>query len=223
MSPSENNAAPALPEMRTAGLLATNYFLIKAPEGWVLFDAPQGVAEEIRGLGLKISALVLTHGHFDHIWEATKIADDHDCPIYAHDADGILLRSPGAFGWFFPPAEGIPPIPKWTSIAVPDRGAADWSVCGQAFRIFHIPGHSAGSVAFYLPEAGYVIAGDTLFAGGLGRWDFPGGSLETLRNGIHQHLMSLPESTRIYPGHGPATTVGREARSNRYLRDDFME
>ncbi|MFQ3577978.1 MAG: MBL fold metallo-hydrolase [Verrucomicrobiia bacterium] len=90
---------------------------------------------------------------------------------------------------------------------------------GATFALFHIPGHSPGSVAFYLPAHGLLVGGDVLFAGGIGRWDLPGGNGALLVQGIKQKLFPLPEDTLLLPGHGPTTTIGRERATNPFLAD----
>jgi glyoxylase-like metal-dependent hydrolase (beta-lactamase superfamily II) len=90
-------------------------------------------------------------------------------------------------------------------------------LAGQVFALAHIPGHAPDTVTFYLADAGVVFSGDTLFAGSIGRTDFPGGGTSQLLDGIARHLLILPSETRVLSGHGPATTIGREAASNPYL------
>lgn len=96
-------------------------------------------------------------------------------------------------------------------------------VRGRDFQLFHIPGHSLGSVAFYDKAEARVLGGDVLFAGAVGRWDLPGGSQKTLLEGIARHLVPLPDETVVYPGHGPATTIGQEKRTNRYLQPPYIQ
>ena len=100
---------------------------------------------------------------------------------------------------------------------VPDQGAAKFLCAGEEFQLFHIPGHSPGSVVFYHPGWGVLISGDTLFCGGVGRWDLPGGSRTALLQGLRKHLVPLPPETRVYAGHGPRTTIGHECETNPYL------
>ncbi|MGA0900422.1 MAG: MBL fold metallo-hydrolase, partial [Luteolibacter sp.] len=96
--------------------------------------------------------------------------------------------------------------------------AAPIVICGQPIRVAHVPGHSPDSITFYFKDEGVVFAGDTLFAGSVGRTDLPGGSTETLISGIQEHLLTLPPETRVLSGHGPETTIGQEARSNPFVR-----
>jgi glyoxylase-like metal-dependent hydrolase (beta-lactamase superfamily II) len=114
----------------------------------------------------------------------------------------------------------VPPIRAPASVedlVVPDQGSAKFVCAGETFQIFHIPGHSQGSVVFYHPGWGLLISGDTLFCGGVGRWDLPGGSRTALLRGLHEHLVGLPPETRVYAGHGPSTTIGHERETNPYL------
>ena len=100
----------------------------------------------------------------------------------------------------------VPPIRAPAAVRnydIPEQGAAKFLCAGEEFQIFHIPGHSPGSVAFYHPGWGVLISGDTLFCGGVGRWDLPGGSRAALLHGLRKHLVPLPPETRVYAGHGP--------------------
>jgi glyoxylase-like metal-dependent hydrolase (beta-lactamase superfamily II) len=103
-------------------------------------------------------------------------------------------------------------------LSTPPKGQSEISFFGIPARLFHIPGHSPGSVAIYFPAWNLVFGGDILFSGGVGRWDLPGGDEKSLINGITQHLLALPDDTRVFPGHGPSTTIGRERRTNIYLQ-----
>jgi glyoxylase-like metal-dependent hydrolase (beta-lactamase superfamily II) len=92
-----------------------------------------------------------------------------------------------------------------------------FEIAGRSFQLAHVPGHAADSVTFHLPEMSLVFSGDTLFAEGIGRSDLPGGSGLQLVQGIETHLLSLPDATKVYPGHGPFTTIGHERAHNPYL------
>jgi len=201
------------PEIFTGGLLETNAFLFKTPEGLLVFDAPDGLAEELRERGDKVSLLVLTHGHFDHTWDAAVIAREHGCPVLYHKADEELCLNPDAAMRFI----GFPGTVEPVSATRFIEGGETLDFGGLHFQLFHIPGHSKGSHCFYEKKLGLVIGGDVLFAGGLGRWDLPGGSQKDLVVGIHRYLLPLPENTVVYPGHGPDTTIGEEKENNPYL------
>lgn len=198
-----------LPLTYTGGPLATNAYLIpnSGKTAYLCFDAPEGLAAEIRENGLKIDALLLTHGHHDHIWDAARIARDQGCPVYVHAADIPLLRREETR---FPQVETI------TELPVPDHGSIGWKAGGRSFTLFHVPGHSPGSVAFYEPAEGRIFGGDLIFADGIGRTNTVE-AREELLTGIGRHLLPLPEATEIYPGHGPATTLGAE-KENPYFQ-----
>ena len=204
------------PRVFTGGDLATNGYLLEGKEVVICFDAPEGMARELMRTGLKPVALLLTHGHFDHMWDSVLIEEDYRCPIYVHKADEALVLDPTyvkMFGVASPPR----PPSAVLNYDVPEGGTAQFVCAGEEFQIFHIPGHSSGSVAFYHPRWGVLISGDTLFCGGVGRWDLPGGSRSALLQGLRKHLVPLPPETRVYAGHGPRTTIGHETETNPYL------
>ena len=204
------------PRIFTGGDLATNGYLLEGKEGFICFDAPEGMARELMRTGLKPVALLLTHGHFDHMWDSVLIQEDHHCPIFVHKADEEMVLDPSYVKMF-----GVtPPIRAPSQVhnyEIPEGGTALFHCAGEEFQIFHIPGHSPGSVAFYHPGWGVLISGDTLFCGGVGRWDLPGGSRSALLHGLRKHLVPLPPETRVYAGHGPSTTIGHECETNPYL------
>ena len=204
------------PLVYIGGGLETNAYLIPGDKGWICFDAPEGLAEQARVEGWKIEALLLTHGHFDHVWDAGRIEAEHGCPVFVHAADAPLLRDI-SYLRMFGIQETFPLVQTLSDLPVPALGSLPWEAAGRKFMLYHIPGHSPGSVAFYEAEESRVFGGDVLFAGGVGRWDLPGGSQKTLVSGIVRHLLPLPEATTVWPGHGPGTTIGREKASNPYL------
>jgi hydroxyacylglutathione hydrolase len=168
------------------------------------------IAHKIAAAGVTPVAILLTHAHVDHVLGVGRLRRDTGVPVYLHPADRILYdhvpEQAVAFGMR---AERLP---------APDRELAHGdvlSVGGLALRVHHVPGHSPGSVAF--EGHGVVFSGDVLFQGSIGRTDLPGGDFDTLRRSIERELLTLPDSTIVYSGHGPETTVGDERRANPFL------
>lgn len=197
----------------TGGLAETNAYFIESSEGWLIVDAPEGALNFAQKKNIRPTALVLTHGHWDHIWDAAKLVKEFECPVFYHQADEILCMQPEHMRSFGLPIR-LDPVAATRFLVQGDTFShGEWN-----FHIFHIPGHCPGSICLYEKEAGIVFGGDVLFAGGVGRWDLPGGSKEMLLTGITQQLLTLPDETIVYPGHGPSTTIGEERQTNPYVK-----
>jgi glyoxylase-like metal-dependent hydrolase (beta-lactamase superfamily II) len=195
----------------TGGMVQTNGYLVETPDGNVLIDAPEGIAEWLTERGVRVDDVLLTHQHYDHVMDAAALkalgARLHAFEDYSTD---LTLES-AARGWGMPIS--VPPyqIDRHFVMSEPLR------IAGLEISLAHIPGHSLDSVTFHLLGQGVVFSGDTLFAASIGRTDLPGGSTALLLAGIARHLMVLPPETRILAGHGPGTTIGEEAMDNPYL------
>lgn len=195
------------------GFLLTNAYLLGTPGGGqVLVDAPADTAAWLARTGVKPLALLLTHQHFDHVMDAAEIAAT-GVPVYAWSGYSTELT-----------AEDV--VKKWgmpmsvAPYAVDHEldGRSELEIDGLKLELSHVPGHSPDSVTYFDRERGILISGDTLFNGSTGRADLPGGDLELLCRGIVDRIYSLPGSTRVYPGHGPDTTVAAERVGNGVVR-----
>ena len=197
-------------KMFTGGPLDTNAFYYEAHEGFILFDAPMGAEEAFADR--KIDLLLLTHGHFDHVADAAAIIKRHGCRVGLHP-DTLPMVSDREFfrNWGF----GLEIEPFQADLLLDTEGPT--TLLGTEFTLLHVPGHCPGSLCFYQAAEATVVGGDVLFAGGVGRTDLPGGDTELLFTGIREKLLTLPDAVVVLPGHGPATTIGRERRDNPYL------
>jgi len=196
----------------TGGALDTNCFLYQAPEGNILFDAPQGADEAFAGS--QIDLLLLTHGHFDHIADAAAILKRHQCPAAYHEETKPMAEDRGFFRrWGF----GLEVEPFRADFLLTETPSV--FLKGAEVRIFYVPGHCPGSLCFFLPAEGVLVGGDVLFRDGIGRADLPGGDYELLMAGIREKLLTLPDSVLVLPGHGPNTTIGRERNQNPFLEN----
>lgn len=195
----------------------TNGYLVTEGTSAIAFDAPEGMADfledSLRKSGAKLAALLLTHGHWDHIVDAAAIQARFKAPVFIHRDCAPLLEHPQIQAAFNPFVD-VPPC-------VPERrldSEKTLEVGGFQFGLLLCPGHCPGSLCFHLAREQWLFGGDVLFAGGVGRWDLPGGSQEDLIGSIQKRILVLPDETKVFPGHGPATTVGRERRSNPYIQ-----
>lgn len=201
-------------EVVVVGQLATNCVLLglKSSKEVLVVD-PGADVEKIEAVlhkhKLRPVAVALTHGHFDHFGAAKALMARWDVPCYMHRGDEeYAQRAPAvALEWIGEPVE-LPDKIDWLS-------PGPFEAAGLLLKVAHTPGHSPGSVSFILD--GLVLPGDVLFYEGVGRWDFFGGNYNELMKSIQEELLSLPEATKVIPGHGPATSVGHEKRHNPYL------
>lgn len=204
---------PADLKTYTGGIVATNAHLLTLPGGTLLVDAPEGTCEWLEDLGVNVTALLLTHHHFDHASEAAAIQARYGCPVHAWAAFSRSLTLEDFFGAMAGSSFAVPPF----KVDVLLQDQATLQIAGLDWQLYHIPGHSADSLCYHSSDLGLLFGGDVLFRDGLGRTDFPGGSHRQLLAGIETHLRPLPGQTQVYPGHGPSTTLEREFRENPFL------
>jgi glyoxylase-like metal-dependent hydrolase (beta-lactamase superfamily II) len=195
------------------GIFETNCYLLEAPEGLILFDAPDGACEWLEARGSVPKLLLLTHGHFDHIPDVAKIKERFGCEIGCHPDTVPMISDPDFFRDYGFALELQTAAPDFLIEATPQR-----EFLGMDFEILEVPGHSPGSLCFYSRPDELLIGGDVLFAGGVGRWDLPGGDGELLFSGIKTKLFPLGDNITVLPGHGPPTTIGEERRTNPFVR-----
>jgi hydroxyacylglutathione hydrolase len=216
--PTQGGPSP-LVETFTLGPFETNCYLVRIPDSnqcWIIdasFD-PEVIIDRIGELAAVPTALILTHAHVDHIAGLNTIrAAFPKLPILIHEAEHDWLGDPllnlSAMG-------GMPVTGPGPDRLLKDGDTLD--LAGTTWQVLHTPGHSPGGIALVHIPSGTALVGDALFAGSIGRTDLPGGDFETLAAGIRLKLYTLPDATRILPGHGPESTIGREKRTNPFVR-----
>jgi hydroxyacylglutathione hydrolase len=176
-------------------------------------DQTEGILEVLRQEKLSLKQIVITHAHIDHVGGAMKLKAATGAPILMNQNDYALLKM-------------LDMQAAWVGMRPPGSVEVDEAVSqGRVLKIgeissnvIHTPGHTEGSICLYFPEEKKLIAGDTLFAGSIGRTDLPGGSMEKIMRSLHTQLMALPDETEVVPGHGPATTIGEERETNPFLQ-----
>lgn len=209
-----------------AGMLACNCYVLAQREGAdaIVVDPGQRAAAPLRRIldkhRLTPAAVLLTHGHIDHIWSAQKVADAYGCPVFIHPEDRHMLSDPiRGFG----PRIGQRALgvlfrePRQVVDLARDGEILDFG--GLTVEVDHTPGHTRGSVVFRTsgPDADLAFTGDTLFKQTVGRTDLPGGSGRDLLGSIVTKLLTLHDDTVVLPGHGPSSTIGAERHANPFL------
>jgi hydroxyacylglutathione hydrolase len=210
-----------------AGAFAANCYVVAPAPGQECViidpgqDSTEGIEEILAEHRLKPAAVLLTHGHLDHIWSVAPVCGAKDIPAYIHPADRALLSDP---------AKGFPlgmgqQLFGGLTFTEPDDvkelgDGMTLDLVGLSIVVDHAPGHTQGSVAFRLPpggDTGVLFSGDLLFAGSIGRTDLPGGDHATILRSLATVCLTLPDETIVLSGHGPETTIGQERHSNPFL------
>jgi hydroxyacylglutathione hydrolase len=203
-------------EMVVVGALETNCYLVYCEETLecAVVDPgadPEKIVQNIRDLRLKPVILINTHGHVDHVGANKDIKDKFDIPLCIHSSDSQMLGNilSSAMGFFL----GAKKSPK------PDKYLEEGeniSIGKAHLKVIHTPGHSPGSIS--LSGDGFLLSGDLLFCGGVGRTDLPGGSWSVLEDSIRNKIFRFPDDTIVLPGHGPLTSIGQEKMANPFIR-----
>jgi hydroxyacylglutathione hydrolase len=211
-----------------AGSFQTNCYVVAAGPGEPCLVVDPGM-DAVEPLEAVLSehrvtpvAVLLTHGHLDHTFSVVPVCDGHDVPAFIHPADRVLLADPlRAMSAEMGRLLGDLVMREPREVRTLDDGAAV-ELAGLALRVDHTPGHTPGSVVFTTrtdADEEIILAGDTLFAGSIGRTDLPGGDPEQMMRSLRDKLMTRDDATYVLPGHGPATTIGRERASNPFVAD----
>ena len=199
------------------GMLSTNcYFLIRKDTRQTVIIDPGADAERLK---VKIEeqqfepqAILLTHAHADHIMGVEYLKNAYQIPVYIHEADSETLRYADRNLSVMFGAD----ISLKADVCLKDQ--QELTLAGFEIRVLFTPGHTAGGCCYYLPQEHALMSGDTLFYDSIGRTDFPGGSMSELLRSVGDKLMTLPDETDVYPGHGEPTTIGREREYNAWIR-----
>lgn len=204
-------------ERYVIGMVSTNCYLVINEENRECFlvdpgDFDQRIADRVKQTGLEMKAILLTHGHFDHIMGLVRFLEMFPVPVYAHEEERLLLENadynvsaaymPG--GYTFAGA-----------VYVTDGQLLD--VAGMRIRVIYTPGHTIGGCCYYLEEEGVLFSGDTLFQESIGRADLPTGSASRLVRSVREKLLVLPPEVRVYPGHEEMTTIEMERKYNPFV------
>ena len=203
-------------ESRVLGPVATNcYLIINLDNNESIIvdpaDSPESIYDMVVRSASRPQAILLTHGHFDHIGAANEVREHYGIKIYASCDEEKLLASPArnlsnAYGMSL----------RVTADVLHNDGDI-LELAGLKIKAIHTPGHTKGSCCYYLKDEGVLFSGDTVFYGSVGRTDFPGGSTAEIVRSLHKLVDSLPEETEVFPGHDASTTIGYEKRYNPFV------
>ena len=200
------------------GSYQTNcYFLFReeTKKAIVIDPADNGklIYDKLTQNGFSVVAILLTHGHFDHIWGSKELRELSGAKIYALDKEQTLCESVD---------NNLSAMVGRAYTVVPDEYVADGAELtfdNISFKVIATPGHTIGSCCYYVEKAGILISGDTLFQESTGRTDFPTGSMSSIVRSIREKLFVLPDDTKVYPGHGDSTTIGYEKKYNPFVAE----
>ena len=199
------------------GAWQTNCYVVAVGKSCWIVDAgfePSPMLDFIDEHGLSVEQVVLTHAHLDHIGGLHEVRERHpDVPILIHADETTFLTDTGLN---LSAMAGVGPVVAPEATGTLAHGDT-LILADQTFEVRHTPGHSPGGITLIQHASNTAIVGDTLFAGSIGRYDFPTSDGEALMRSIREQLLTLPDETRVLPGHGPATTIGNERASNPYL------
>lgn len=214
-------AGPLTIRTFTSSVFGQNAYLVRcnATAEWVAIDPggeAEGMADTLEAAGEPLGAILLTHAHLDHLEGVAALLDRASAPIHLHPADRPLYDAAAQQGAMFSHPVRVPPPPD-----VELAGGRTFRFGACDLEVRHVPGHSPGHVLFYNAGAGVAFVGDVVFAGSIGRTDLPGGDAATLLRSIREGVLTLPDETALYSGHGPVTTVARERSTNPFLVPSF--
>jgi hydroxyacylglutathione hydrolase len=201
--------------MMEVGPLAVNAYLVEhvATRKAVVFDPGDDgemILDEIARRGLTVTKILLTHGHFDHVGAVGLLREKTGAPVHIHPGDADRMAGASRQGMLFGLSIPDPPPPD---VLVEEGNTVGFE--DQEFLVAHTPGHTPGCVSYLVGKMAFV--GDLIFAGSIGRTDLPGGNHGQLIESVRKKIFPLPDDTVLFPGHGPATTVGEEKRSNPFF------
>lgn len=200
----------------SSGLVQSNVFIVSKNGEGIVIDCgcpPELLLDYTKKQGIKIKHVILTHGHFDHIYYIDQLRQFADVKVHIHQNDLECLSDPKMSGLVLFPVQGVSTFAPADNIL---KDGDEIKLENLTFKIIHTPGHTKGCVCILVEGA--LFSGDTLFKSSVGRTDLPGGSLDELKFSIKEKLYSLPDDTVVYPGHGEATTIGFEKNHNPFCR-----
>lgn len=199
------------------GIAQTNcYFVYREGSNDVIFFDPADkgdyIYETLKEKGFQVQGILLTHGHFDHIWGTNKLRELSGAPIYAYEEEKVVCEDA---------VTNVSDQVGRPYTVIPDRYLQDGeeiTISDMTCKVIATPGHTIGSCCYYFEDAGILIAGDTLFAESVGRTDLATGSMSAIVRSIKEKLFVLPDETKVYPGHGESTTIAHEKKYNPFVQ-----